>query len=198
MSASVFPTVVPLRVRDIGRLQRDLPVHRWDEVLVDDLEALCRGVLKAGGGGQLERADFDEALDYLLESVFVVAQRFDETRRGIVFRPWLFQRLRWRLMDWFREEYFSRPAPIAEVHIDEPVDDVDIDDELLFATLMGVLDERERHLVELRLEDRSFTELGKELGVSRPAARETHKRAVTKLRAAAEAAGIIANVSQPL
>lgn len=73
---------------------------------VDDVEALVLGVIRetvqSVGHERLLDADRDELHAALLEQVVVLDAAFDETRPGIVFRPWLYQRLRWAAIDFVR------------------------------------------------------------------------------------------------
>jgi hypothetical protein len=69
-----------------------------------DVEPLCRGVLKEmtrRHSKQLEPADFEESLGFLLGEVVVLDRRYDSTRGG-TFTGYLYDRLRFRLQDYWR------------------------------------------------------------------------------------------------
>lgn len=91
------------------RSDRMLP-DVWPLHDVADVEALCRGVIaeRTGDHGRrygLESCDFDEALAFLLGEVVVLERVYDFTRAGIQFRPWLYVRLGWKLIDFWRSFY---------------------------------------------------------------------------------------------
>jgi hypothetical protein len=87
-------------------------------VLVEDVEALCRGVLRKRAGANYERRadrtpaavrlepiDWRDSLAFLLGEVVILERQYDPTRAGIVFRAWLFQQLQWRLIDEWRRRF---------------------------------------------------------------------------------------------
>jgi hypothetical protein len=74
---------------------------------VSDVEALCRGVLGESlrrASVELEPADFDESLAFLLGQTVELERKFDG-RPGIKFRPWLYNELRRDLIDYWRSWY---------------------------------------------------------------------------------------------
>lgn len=81
----------------------------WTLRDVADVEALCRGVIAEVAGPQglarLEPCDYEDSLAFLLAEAVVLNERYDSTRVGIVFRPWLYQRLRWALVDEWRRTF---------------------------------------------------------------------------------------------
>ena len=79
----------------------------WQLRDVEDVELLARGVLaehQRRHDGDLTPMEQEEALLALLEQV-VVAEREFEERPGIVFRAWLYARLRHRLIDHLRKAH---------------------------------------------------------------------------------------------
>lgn len=89
-----------------------------------DIEPLCKGVLvemARRSSMKLEPADHDESLAFLLGEVVVLDRKYDAGRAGIVFAPWLYQRLRWAIVDHWRSFYGRQgqhrlPDSSAEAH----------------------------------------------------------------------------------
>ncbi|SRR6266496_3144756 len=80
----------------------------WTLRDVEDVEELCVGVLAEATRRlcrPLERCDLEESLAFLLGEVVVLDRVYDPARVGIVFRPWLYQRLRFRLVDHWRTTF---------------------------------------------------------------------------------------------
>lgn len=82
--------------------------------IVDNVEALCRRVLKLSAPNRhpelletppLEPADWDESLAYLLGQVFVLLERYRPRDRRSVLGAWLKQELRWDLLDYWEARY---------------------------------------------------------------------------------------------
>lgn len=95
--------------------------------LVEDVEALARGVLGAEGWPRfLEPADNDELLATLLGDAVVLEGRyapFDDAGNrivGIEARPWLFQRLRFKARDWREVAEKHRTLPDLPSIFDDP------------------------------------------------------------------------------
>jgi hypothetical protein len=71
-----------------------------DPALIEDVEGLCRGALADAQrrgvlSREIETRDWQEVLGYLLGQVVARARSFDPGRRGIEFRPWLYDHLRY-------------------------------------------------------------------------------------------------------
>lgn len=74
---------------------------------VRNVEGVCRGVLlefQRRQGRTFESRDFEELLAYLLSQSWVESLRF-EPRPGIKAEPWLYQKLRQRLIDQLRSSW---------------------------------------------------------------------------------------------
>ena len=125
----------------------------WTLRDVIDVEALCRGVIRELTGARspdrttrpgdwLEPIDYETSLAFLLGEAHVQEQVFLrralDKKPGIVFRPWLYQQLRSRLIDeWRSPRMFGRdgkhrvqPVPATDErdddwHVDQrdPLDD---------------------------------------------------------------------------
>jgi hypothetical protein len=61
-----------------------------------------RVTARADALNSLSYADTDELLGHLFEQVVVLQRSYDRSRRGILFRPWLYAMLRRRAIDWAR------------------------------------------------------------------------------------------------
>lgn len=98
----------------------DLPFAASGEI-VEDVEALARGVLGAEGWPRwLEPVDNDELLAFLLGEAVVLETRYIPGD-GIEARPWLFQRLRWKARDWREAAERHRTLPdLPDVFGDDP------------------------------------------------------------------------------
>lgn len=103
----------------------------WAVRDVTDVESLCRGVIarqRAAAPQDFSPADFDETLGWLLGEVIVLEARFEQ-RPGIIFRPWLFQRLCWAVIDHWRSFYGRngqhRVPPLPPIEGDDDSWDVE-------------------------------------------------------------------------
>lgn len=79
---------------------------------IENVEGLCRGVLKRLASGvtpRLEPCEWEDALAFLLGEAYVQSALYDASRAGIRPRPWLFDRLGKRLIDeWRSRRCFGR------------------------------------------------------------------------------------------
>lgn len=99
----------------------------WTLRDVPDVEGLCRGVVAEkmhawraySGRPQPEPVELEDVLLYLLEQVLVL-ERVYVAAPGIAFRPWLYQRLRFRILDYWRRE-FGRRGEKRIISLDAPV-----------------------------------------------------------------------------
>lgn len=86
-------------ITEAGDPPQPLPAHH----VVDDVEALCRGVIREiTGANPLSADDVEQMLSELLTQVVVLTRKYDRARAGIVFRPWLYRELRWAGIDYLR------------------------------------------------------------------------------------------------
>ena len=116
----------------MSRLSREqMLVQRFDLTfeasgeVVEDVEALCRGVLGSLKWPKyLEEADNVELLATLLGDAVLLERQY-QPREGIEARPWLFQRLRWKALDW--REVAERHRTLPELPGLDGDDDVDDD-----------------------------------------------------------------------
>lgn len=80
----------------------------WALEDVTDVELLCRGVLAEVRPRNLNGStdilgERDEVLLFLFEQVAVIHGKYrPDDHPGVLFRPWLYERLRWRLRDHYR------------------------------------------------------------------------------------------------
>jgi hypothetical protein len=103
-SARLLPTTWQLTTADVTRICGRPFAPSTARVLVADVEGLCRGALadaqrRGAVSRDLETGDWVEVLGFLFGEVIVLARRYDPGRRGIEFRPWLYERLRLRAVD---------------------------------------------------------------------------------------------------
>jgi hypothetical protein len=99
---------------------------------VPDVELLCRGVLaevrpRNMNGDADVLADRDEVLLFLFEQVVVIRGKYlPADHPGILFRPFLYERLRWRLRDHYRHLEGRRGEKPKPDSLDRPLEpDVD-------------------------------------------------------------------------
>lgn len=85
----------------------------WTLRDVEDVEMLCRGALAEmlrRCNLDLEPVDYDDTLAFLLGEVVTLERRFDAKvaeKPGLIFRPWLFQQVKSRAVDYWRS-WFGR------------------------------------------------------------------------------------------
>lgn len=104
----MLPTVWHLYDRDVP----DLEAVAIGHILVFDVEGLCRGVVDEKlpafqfftGDPRPQPADYDEALGFLLGEVVVQVDRYVHAP-GRELRPFLYNRLRFRIVDLWRRVY---------------------------------------------------------------------------------------------
>jgi hypothetical protein len=104
----MLPTVWHIYDRDVAVLE----AQAIGRILVFDVEALCRGVVDEklpafrylSGLQRPEPADYDEALGFSLGEVVVLVVRYAPAP-GRELRPYLYDRLRFRVVDFWRREY---------------------------------------------------------------------------------------------
>lgn len=91
-------------ITEAGTPSQPLGTDRQPENgVVDDVEALCRGVIdRVATSRDLSPADREELLSHLFERVVVLQRSYDPDRRGILFRPWLYRNLQLDAIDFLR------------------------------------------------------------------------------------------------
>lgn len=135
----------------------------------------------------------DEALDVAASWVHDTLLKIDkyEEREGASFAAWLFRLMSNAASDWWRSRKHIDLQPLSErlalTTEDElgPVG-VSLDEAIAVHEALLHLNERERHIVDLRLSGCSFAEAGLAAGISEGNARVTYHRALTKLQALLE------------
>jgi hypothetical protein len=132
----LLPSVWALTVADLAKLcgqpvdPRAVNASRGgNPVLVTDVEGMCRGVLASAIGRRrippLDDGDYNEAIGFLLGEVVIIARRYDPTRRGIEFRPWLYSILSRRAPEACRWLYGRRGQHRVAVDLNGDLDDGD-------------------------------------------------------------------------
>ncbi len=139
--------------------------------------------------------DADRAEDVTQEVFISVLRRMRDTERPIVFKPWIYQIARNACIDELRRRRRSHQVPFdlergSENETDDlfpsaPGPDVAVESkqqlEGLRAAFRGVSDVHHRILVLRELEGLSYSEIGEQLGMSRPVVESTLFRARRRL-----------------
>jgi hypothetical protein len=147
-SERVLPTPWQLTAGDLAKLcGQPVPPPPPTRILVPDVEGLCRGALAdAQRRGVLARdiepGDWAEVLGFLLGEVVVHARKYDPARRGIEFRPWLYERIRaFSVVDACRWLYGrqGQHRVAGEGHLEQARDDAgfDVHDGASFDSRLG-------------------------------------------------------------
>src|SRR6266511_2760899 len=142
------------RIDEAGDPPRALRPHE----VVTNVEELCIGVIELQSRKlkePLQNDDYLLSLEHLFERVVVVLPRYapPPDRPGLQFRPWLFNELRWDLVDFWRS-WFGRHGEkrIVDQRDNGLADEFDDDDGGAAASnqLVGALPSREGDLATSR------------------------------------------------